>query len=87
MILSTAMINAVVTLGGTFQNFFIEYTKEQDGSWHVAGSSLPVKEAENLQNRRKVGQQYKSGRDWICPLLTSSIAYDALSLCTVFFRK
>lgn len=54
VILSTAMITAVVTLGGTFQNFFIEYTKEQDGSWHVAGLSLPVKEAEKAEKQEKV---------------------------------
>ena len=54
VILSTAMITAVVTLGGTFQNFFIEYTKEQDGSWHVAGLSLPVKEAERAEKQEKV---------------------------------
>lgn len=54
VILSTAMITAVVTLGGTFQNFFIEYTKEQDGSWHVAGLSLPVKEAEKAEKQEEV---------------------------------
>lgn len=54
VILSTAMITAVATLGGTFQNFFIEYTKEQDGSWHVAGLSLPVKEAEKAEKQEKV---------------------------------
>lgn len=54
VILSTAMITAVVTLGGTFQNFFIEYTKEQDGSWHVAGLSLPVKEAEKVEKQEEV---------------------------------
>ena len=54
VILSTAMITAVVTLGGTFQNFFIEYTKEQDGSWHVAGLSLPVKEAEKAEKQAEV---------------------------------
>ncbi|VYT14455.1 outer membrane-specific lipoprotein transporter subunit LolE [uncultured Blautia sp.] len=54
VILSTAMITAVATLGGTFQNFFIEYTKEQDGSWHVAGLSLPVKEAEKAEKQAEV---------------------------------
>ena len=54
VILSTAMITAVATLGGTFQNFFIEYTKEQDGSWHVAGLSLPVKEAEKAEKQEEV---------------------------------
>lgn len=54
VILSTAMITAVATLGGTFQNFFIEYTKEQDGSWHVAGLSLPVKEAKKAEKQEKV---------------------------------
>lgn len=54
VILSAAMITAVATLGGTFQNFFIEYTKEQDGSWHVAGLSLPVKEAEKAEKQEEV---------------------------------
>ena len=54
VILSTAMITAVATLGGTFQNFFIEYTKEQDGNWHVAGLSLPVKEAEKAEKQAEV---------------------------------
>lgn len=54
VILSTAMITAVATLGGTFQNFFIEYTKEQDGSWHVAGLSLPVKETEKAEKQEEV---------------------------------
>lgn len=54
VILSTAMITAVATLGGTFQNFFIEYTKEQDGNWHVAGLSLPVKEAEKAEKQEEV---------------------------------
>lgn len=54
VILSTAMITAVATLGVTFQSFFIEYTKEQDGSWHVAGLSLPVKEAEKAEKQAEV---------------------------------
>lgn len=57
VILSTAMITAVVTLGGTFQNFFIEYTKEQDGSWHVAGLSLPVKEAEKAEKQAEKAEK------------------------------
>lgn len=59
VILSTAMITAVATLGGTFQNFFIEYTKEQDGSWHVAGLSLPVKEAEKAEKQEEVTNSTK----------------------------
>lgn len=54
VILSTAMITAVATLGVTFQSFFIEYTKEQDGSWHVAGLSLHVKEAEKAEKQAEV---------------------------------
>lgn len=59
VILSTAMITAVATLGGTFQNFFIEYTKEQDGSWHVAGLSLPVKEAKKAEKQEEVTNSTK----------------------------
>ena len=54
VILSTAMITAVATLGVTFQSFFIEYTTEQEGSWHVAGLSLPVKEAEKAEKQAEV---------------------------------
>lgn len=59
VILSTAMITAVATLGVTFQSFFIEYTTEQEGSWHVAGLSLPVKEAEKAEKQAEVARSTK----------------------------
>ena len=53
VILSTAMITAVATLGVTFQRFFIDYTKEQEGSWHVAGFSLPENEVEKAEKQEE----------------------------------
>lgn len=54
VILSTAMITAVATLGVTFRSFFIEYTKEQEGSWHVAGTSLPLTAVERAEKQEEV---------------------------------
>ena len=36
VILATAMISAVITLGISLQRYMFDYAVETDGNWHVA---------------------------------------------------
>lgn len=59
VILSTAMITAIAVLGSSFRGFLIESAIEQDGSWHVAGTSLPLKEAAQIEKQEEVKKSTK----------------------------
>ena len=44
VILSTAMITAVVTFGVSFQNFMVEHAKKVDGDWHIYEQAVTEEE-------------------------------------------
>lgn len=49
VILASAMITGVMTLGYSVQKFMIEYAKEVDGDWHFYEGNLSKKDAEELE--------------------------------------
>ena len=49
VILASAMITGVMTLGYSVQKFMIEYAKEVDGDWHFYEGNLSKKDAEKLE--------------------------------------
>ena len=54
VILATAMICAVVTLGVSLQQYMYDYAVKTDGRWHVGAKGLSMEEAELFQNDEDV---------------------------------
>lgn len=98
VILSTAMITAVVTLGSSFRNFLIQHTLETDGNWHVAGEGLPVSKAEEIASQPEVKKSaavtelgyalYKPLESPMMPYLyVQSLSREAMDLMPVFLSE
>lgn len=54
IILSVAMITAVTTTVSSLQQFMLEMTIQNDGSWHVLAEDINAAQAEKIQNRKEV---------------------------------
>ena len=54
VILATAMICAVVTLGVSLQQYMYDYAVKTAGRWHVGAKGLSMEEAELFQNDEDV---------------------------------
>lgn len=98
VILSTAMITAVVTLGSSFRNFLIQHTLETDGNWHVAGEGLSVSKAEEIASQPEVKKSaavtelgyalYKPLESPMMPYLyVQSLSREAMDLMPVFLSE
>lgn len=54
IILSTAMITAVTTLGSSFREFLLSSSRERDGNWHARVDGLSLEQMENLKRDEAV---------------------------------
>ena len=54
VILATAMISAVITLGISLQRYMFDYAVETDGNWHVAAKGLSEEEVQEIQQDEEV---------------------------------
>lgn len=54
VILATAMISAVITLGISLQRYMYDYAVQTDGSWHVAAKGLSEEQVQKIQQDEEV---------------------------------
>lgn len=54
VILATAMISAVVTLGISLQRYMYDYAVETDGNWHVVAKGLSEERVKEFQENEEV---------------------------------
>lgn len=54
VILATAMISAVITLGISLQRYMYDYAVETDGNWHVVAKGLSEERVKELQENEEV---------------------------------
>ena len=54
VILATAMISAVITLGISLQRYMYDYAVETDGNWHVAAKGLSEEQVKEFQENEEV---------------------------------
>lgn len=56
VILATAMISAVITLGISLQRYMYEYAVETDGNWHVSAKGISDEDMKKLEQDGNVKQ-------------------------------
>lgn len=54
VILATAMISAVITLGISLQRYMYDYAVETDGNWHVVAKGLSEEQVKEFQENEEV---------------------------------
>lgn len=54
VILATAMVTAVVTLGTSIQKFMYDYSVQTDGNWHVAAKGISQEELRDMKQDKEV---------------------------------
>lgn len=59
IILSTAMLTAVTTTVSSVQQFLLEITEKQNGSWHGEVSNIPIRQIEQIAQKVEV-EKYAS---------------------------